>query len=98
MHVISTVARGGFSGAPVIDEYGFLLGIFTESLSLSEKDSELGFAGVLSIDPLLRLLKKKRIRFVDNLNVLADQDHEDRYSDWWDAKARELHGENSVFD
>ncbi|MDQ4144825.1 MAG: serine protease [Actinomycetota bacterium] len=30
--IISPVARGGFSGGPVISEYGFLLGVYTEEL------------------------------------------------------------------
>jgi hypothetical protein len=56
-HVISTVARGGFSGGPVIDDDGFLLGVFTESLTTSDrKDTEIGFAAVLSIEPLLILI------------------------------------------
>ncbi|WP_461373707.1 S1 family peptidase [Candidatus Aquicultor sp.] len=59
--IISTIPRGGFSGGPVISEYGFLLGVLTESLVENNKDAETGFASAISIEPLLNLLYENRI-------------------------------------
>ena len=39
--VISCMGRGGYSGGPVLSEYGFLLGVLTESLVMNEKTEEL---------------------------------------------------------
>jgi hypothetical protein len=82
-HLISTVARGGFSGGPVIDDYGVLLGIFVESLVKDTNPSELGFAAALSIEPLLRLLKDNEITLADNFNIL-DQQELGEYDDWYE--------------
>jgi hypothetical protein len=82
-HLISTVARGGFSGGPVIDDYGVLLGIFVESLVKDANPSELGFAAALSIEPLLRLLKDNEITLTDNFNIL-DQQEPGEYDDWYE--------------
>lgn len=71
--IISAIPRGGFSGGPVFSEYGFLLGVMTHSLYAAAKPYELGFAAVLSIEPLLALLQEKDIRcgpnreFIDRL-------------------------------
>ncbi len=54
--IISAIPRGGFSGAPVISEYGFLLGVMTESLVKEGRAEEVGFAAVVSIQPLLDLV------------------------------------------
>jgi hypothetical protein len=70
--VISSIPRGGFSGGPVISEYDFLLGIFVESLMDAEQTVELGFASVLSIEPLLVLLQENDIHIHENLNILDD--------------------------
>src|SRR5579872_4105115 len=59
--VISPIPRDGFSGGPVISEYDFLLGIFVESLSNEDQVAEPGFASVLSIEPLLVLLRQNGI-------------------------------------
>ena len=75
--VVSPLARGGFSGGPVISEFGFVLGIYTESLiedrgvalsdgsgkSLDAGPSPLdpGFAAALSVEPLWDLLVKNDI-------------------------------------
>jgi hypothetical protein len=68
--IISSMPRGGFSGGPVISEYGFLLGVFIESLFEAGKSTEMGFAAVLSIEPLLVLLHENGIRIKGNSNVL----------------------------
>jgi S1-C subfamily serine protease len=72
--IISTVARGGFSGSPVISEYGFLLGVFLESLTQNYQPCENGFASVVSIEPLLDMLSANGIRIEGNENVLNDED------------------------
>jgi len=54
--IISCMSRGGFSGGPVISEYGFLLGVLTESLIHDNRDEELGYSAAISIEPLLELL------------------------------------------
>ncbi len=69
--VISSIPRGGFSGGPVISEYNFLLGIFVESLLEADQTVELGFASVLSIEPLLVLLQENGIYIHENSNILA---------------------------
>jgi hypothetical protein len=95
-HIISTVARGGFSGGPVIDADGFLIGVYTESLNKSERDVELGFSAVLSIDPLLQLLKKNGIKFERNFNYLyEDQSNETEdyfFEEYYDTQKRRVLG------
>jgi len=70
--VISSIARGGFSGGPVISEYDFLLGVLTESLTDGDQALENGFASVISIEPLLDLLHESKIRIRGNHNILYD--------------------------
>lgn len=70
--VISQIPGGGFSGGPVISEYDFLPGIFVESLLNEDQAVELGFASVLSIEPLLVLLQKNGIRIHGNPNILDE--------------------------
>lgn len=54
--IISCPARGGFSGGPVLSEYGFLLGVLVESLVIDGKDAETGYSSAISIEPLLVML------------------------------------------
>ena len=62
--ILSTMARGGFSGAPVLfaynqeraDETTAALGIVTESLITNGKDPELGYLAVLSVEPIYTCL------------------------------------------
>lgn len=54
--IISVMARGGFSGGPVISEHGFLLRVLTESLTNDRQDAELGFASAISVEPIYDLL------------------------------------------
>ena len=70
--IISCAARGGFRGGPVISEYDFLLGVFTEFLIEGHQVSENGFASVLSIEPLLVLLHENKICINGNHNILDD--------------------------
>lgn len=68
--VISSIAREGFFGGPVISEYDFLLGVLTESLTEGDQALENGFASVLSIEPLLVLLHENNIRIRENYNIV----------------------------
>ncbi len=70
--VISSIAREGFFGGPVISEYDFLLGVLTESLTDGDQALENGFASVISIEPLLDLLYENKIRIRENDNILYD--------------------------
>lgn len=54
--ILSSTARGGFSGGPVIDYYGRVIGITTESLVRDNLPKENGFAAAVSAEPLLDLL------------------------------------------
>ena len=63
--IISTMARGGFSGAPVLVAYDednpkagtALLGLVTESLGKNGRDPELGYMAVLTVEPLYTCLE-----------------------------------------
>ncbi|MGP9680258.1 hypothetical protein ACT3TC_16705 [Halomonas sp. AOP27-A1-41] len=59
--IIFNMGRGGYSGGPVISEYGFLLGVLTESLVMNNQSEELGYSSALSIKPLLVLLQENGI-------------------------------------
>ena len=64
--VISSVSRGGFSGGPVISEWGFLLGVLVHSLYEGDQRSELGFAAAISVEPLLNLIYESKIDCGEN--------------------------------
>lgn len=56
--IVSTMARGGFSGGVVLSEWGVAMGMVTSSLLKSDKPEELGYMTVLSIEPILECLGK----------------------------------------
>lgn len=60
--LVSTMPRGGFSGGPAITEYGVLLGVITSSFVRDDLELELGFNGVISVEPLLTLLADNGLR------------------------------------
>ena len=73
--VISCMGRGGYSGGPVLSEYGFLLGVMTESLVANKQTEELGYSSAISVEPLLALLHENSIYPGENretLEVLFD--------------------------
>jgi hypothetical protein len=63
--IVSTVARGGFSGGPAMVAYNednekggtAALGLITESLGHGERDPELGYMAVLTVEPIYDCLK-----------------------------------------
>lgn len=59
--VISNMGRGGYSGGPVISEYGFLLGVLTEALVVNNQAEELGYSSAISVEPLLVLLQENGV-------------------------------------
>lgn len=54
--VVSTMARGGFSGGVVLSERGFALGLVTSSLLKNGTPEELGYLTVLTVEPILECL------------------------------------------
>ena len=63
--LVSTMARGGFSGGPVLIAYNELneksgtavLGVVTQSLVASHAPAESGYMAVLSVDPIYECLE-----------------------------------------
>ncbi|TWI58288.1 hypothetical protein IQ16_08194 [Bradyrhizobium huanghuaihaiense] len=51
--IVSSVARGGFSGAPFICQFDFLLGVVTESLA---EGNDTPFMAVLAIEPIYDII------------------------------------------
>lgn len=70
--ILSTMARGGFSGGPVISEYGFLLGVVVESLIQNNQSSELGYLSAISIEPILDIIKRNNIQLCNENDELID--------------------------
>jgi hypothetical protein len=64
--IISTMARGGFSGAPVLVAYNedntssgtAVLGIVTQSLVENNKSTEHGYMAVLTVEPIFTCLEQ----------------------------------------
>jgi S1-C subfamily serine protease len=61
-YVVSSTARGGFSGAPVISDTGAAIGIIVEALYGNFKPEETGFNAAITIEPLIRILSDRGIR------------------------------------
>jgi S1-C subfamily serine protease len=80
--IISCMGRGGYSGGPVLSEYGFLLGVFTETLIKNNQALEFGYSSAVSVEPLLTLLHENKIYPGKNreaIEVLFDgADHWDK--------------------
>lgn len=54
--LISSMARGGFSGGVVLSEWDFALGVITSSLLKNNAPEELGYLTVLTVEPILECL------------------------------------------
>ncbi|NNB84580.1 S1 family peptidase [Corallococcus exiguus] len=59
--VLSTMARGGFSGGVALSQFGFALGVITESLSRFGQPPEAGFLAALTVEPIYNCLAHHRI-------------------------------------
>jgi hypothetical protein len=82
--LVSPMARGGFSGGPAILDHGMCLGVVTESLFEGDKQYEHGFLAVLSIEPLLLLLRKHGLPPEQpHVSLLLDR------VEAWEAKAKQ---------
>jgi S1-C subfamily serine protease len=64
--LLSGLPRQGFSGGPVISEFGMLLGVVSQG-DPSEEDEGVYHASAVSVEPLWHLLAERRI-FPDNEN------------------------------
>ncbi|WP_413525214.1 S1 family peptidase [Photobacterium phosphoreum] len=81
--IISNMGRGGYSGGPVLSEYGFLLGVLTESLVKNNQSEELGYSSAISVEPLLVLLQESGVypgKNKETIEVLLEG------ADHWDNK------------
>ncbi len=67
--IVSSMARGGFSGGPVMVAYNELneetgtaaLGLVTESLAVEGQAAELGYMAVLTVEPIYECLEKNGV-------------------------------------
>ncbi len=59
--ILGTIARGGYSGGPVIMENGSLLGLLVKSLVADKKATELGYLSALSVEPVLEVLNENNL-------------------------------------
>ena len=64
--IVSSMARGGFSGGPALVAYNeadeqtgtAALGLVTESLNRNDQVTELGYTAVLTVEPIYDCLEK----------------------------------------
>lgn len=59
--VISNMPRGGFSGGPVISQYGYVLGVLIQAFGEKDKEYEVGYAAAISTDAVLSILMENNI-------------------------------------
>jgi hypothetical protein len=59
--LVSAMARGGFSGGLCLIEWGFALGVITESLVTGGQAPEMGFMAVISVEPIFVCLQHHKI-------------------------------------
>jgi hypothetical protein len=59
--VLSAMARGGFSGGIVLSEYGYALGVVTNSLGSDMKPAELGYMTAVGVEPIYACLAQHRM-------------------------------------
>lgn len=70
--IFSALPRGGFSGGAAISEFGFALGMITQSLLNDDKATELGFFAATSIECIYECLDQHKI-----LPVCQKQDEDE---------------------
>lgn len=59
--IVSATPRGGFSGGVVISEWGFALGVITQSLVMNNLPEQMGYMAVLSIEPIYSCLAANKL-------------------------------------
>jgi S1-C subfamily serine protease len=57
--ILSSTARGGFSGGPIVSAAGFVLGVVTDALTTGH--AEAGFFAATSVEPLLEMLVRENL-------------------------------------
>lgn len=72
LFIVSPLARGGFSGGPVILDESYVLGVVTVSLTANEQSPELGFFSALTVEPIWNLLFENRIFPGDNARMMYE--------------------------
>ncbi|MBB1340033.1 trypsin-like peptidase domain-containing protein [Pseudoalteromonas sp. SR45-6] len=75
--IVSSIARGGFSGGPCLIEWNFTLGVVTESLVEGDNSPEAGYMAVVSIEPVFVCLSHNGIlpkKQAEGWNGLWDHD------------------------
>jgi hypothetical protein len=81
--ILSATARGGFSGGVAISEYGFALGIITQSLTMDYKPAELGFFATTSTEDIYRflydnsILPKCQLEGIEDIWPHSESDEDD---------------------
>jgi hypothetical protein len=74
--VLSAMARGGFSGGLALSEYGFALGVITESAVRDGLEPEHGYFSVLTVEPIYACLAEHR---------LLPREQKSEWDGFWDA-------------
>jgi len=59
--VLSGTPRGGFSGGVAFSEWGFVLGVVTESALWADQSPELGWLNVLTVEPIYTTLATHKL-------------------------------------
>lgn len=59
--VLSAMARGGFSGGIVLSEYGYALGMVTQSLGSDTAATELGYMTAIGVEPIYTCLAQHKM-------------------------------------
>jgi S1-C subfamily serine protease len=75
LFIISPLARGGFSGGPVLTDDGWLIGTMTSSLVTNYGPAELGFGAALTVEPLWHLLFDHHIFPASNARMMYELRH-----------------------
>lgn len=70
--ILSSTARGGFSGAPVVDWDGRVIAICTESLNKNNQAVETGFTAAIQVQALNDLLVENKICPISNAETLTE--------------------------
>jgi hypothetical protein len=73
--ILSSMARGGFSGGPCLVEWNFALGLITNAFTSGDEPVELGYMGVISVEPLLVCLHH---------NGILPAVQKEGWDDFWD--------------
>jgi len=84
-YIISAIPRGGFSGGLCLLE-NRVLGLIVESLTSDNKETELGFMSVLSLEPLYKLLTHHNIYPTQQIEHYFKSDEQGKFKELWDGQ------------